>query len=169
MSKRALVLSLIALTITLFGAQLAFAQSDVTDDEVNEIASQLFCPTCEAIPVDVCPTEVCSDWRAEIKSQLEAGQSEREILDYFAARYGSGVLATPPPQGIGLVVYVAPVVIAILGAWIFYTQMNKLQAQKSAKMATSVGAVIHSDPVNSQSNTESDQDDYRRRLEEELK
>ncbi|MEM7802592.1 MAG: cytochrome c-type biogenesis protein CcmH [Chloroflexota bacterium] len=169
MTKRALFLSLVALLITFFGAQVAFAQSDVTDDEVNDIAKQLFCPTCEAIPVDVCPTEVCSDWRAEIRSQLEAGRSEREILDYFADRYGSGVLSTPPPQGIGLVVYIAPVVIAILGAWIFYTQMSKLQAKESTSMATTVGAVIHPDPVNSADDKDLDQDDYRRRLEEELK
>ena len=36
----------------------------VTDDDVNRVAQQLFCPTCESVPVDVCPTQVCSDWPA---------------------------------------------------------------------------------------------------------
>ncbi len=30
-----------------------------TDDEVNRIAKQLYCPVCENTPLDVCPTQAC--------------------------------------------------------------------------------------------------------------
>ena len=30
-----------------------------TDDAVNKIAKQLYCPVCENTPLDVCPTEAC--------------------------------------------------------------------------------------------------------------
>lgn len=112
--------------VVLFSASALFAQEPVTDDEVNEIAGKLFCPTCEAIPVDVCPTQVCADWRAEIRNQLSEGKSEAEILADFERRFGSGVLSTPPARGFGLFVYVVPILVAIGGLFIFYRQMNQL-------------------------------------------
>lgn len=45
------------LLLVIFGATTqAFAQGEEpTDDEVNHIAKQLFCPVCESTPLDVCP------------------------------------------------------------------------------------------------------------------
>lgn len=68
---------------------------DVTDDEVNAIAKQLFCPVCENIPLDTCGTAACSDWRYEIRLQLEANASEQEIIDDFVYRFGDRVVGTP--------------------------------------------------------------------------
>lgn len=99
-------------------------QKDVTDDEVNAIGKQLFCPTCENTPVDVCPTLTCADWRADIRQQLAEGRSEQEILTYFADYYGTEVLANPPREGFGLVAWYLPavvVLVAVVGfGWYFY-------------------------------------------------
>ena len=69
---------------------VSFAQDTTppTDDEVNAIASQLYCPVCESTPLDVCPTEACKDWREQIRVMLSEGKSEEEILKYFEAQYG---------------------------------------------------------------------------------
>lgn len=111
---------------------MPLSAQDVTDDDVNEVASQLYCPTCEAIPVDVCPTQVCQDWRQEIRTQLTAGRSEAEILAYFADRYGEGVLANAPAQGIGLVIWIVPIVIVLLVAAVFIRTMSGLRRQTDA-------------------------------------
>lgn len=105
---------------------LATAQ-DVTDDDVNRVAAQLYCPTCESVPVDVCPTQVCQDWRQEIRAQLAAGRSDDQILNYFADRYGEGVLANVPARGIGLVIWLIPVIIVVLGGAIFARSMATLR------------------------------------------
>ena len=41
--------------------------SAITDDQVNAIANQLYCPVCENIPLDTCGTLACEDWREEIR------------------------------------------------------------------------------------------------------
>ena len=38
------------------------AQEAVTDDQVNEIAREVYCPVCENTPLDVCDTQACADW-----------------------------------------------------------------------------------------------------------
>ena len=87
----------------------------VSDDQVNAIASQLFCPVCQNVPLDVCGTQACADWRAEIRSMLAQGKSQQEINDYFASRYGQRVLATPGSSGLNTLVWILPVVGVIVG------------------------------------------------------
>lgn len=41
---------------------------------------------------------------------LAEGRSERDIVDFFVTRYGMRVLAVPPPQGIGLGVWLIPAI-----------------------------------------------------------
>jgi cytochrome c-type biogenesis protein CcmH len=83
-----------------------------TDDEVNRIAKQLYCPVCESTPLDVCPTEACRQWRDLIRTMLAEGKSEAEIKQYFVAQYGARVLAEPPNR---LVSYLVPAVAILLG------------------------------------------------------
>ena len=87
--------------LMLFGVANAHAQDDPpTDDEVNAIAGELYCPVCENIPLDVCPTQACEQWRATIREKLEIGWNDEQIKQYFVDQYGARVLATPPAQGL---------------------------------------------------------------------
>jgi cytochrome c-type biogenesis protein CcmH len=90
---------------------VAYAQEGPTQDEINAVARQLFCPVCENTPLDVCPTEACEQWRDVIRTRLMEGQSEEEILDYFAVMYGDSVLAQPPARQV--FAWLMPVVIVL--------------------------------------------------------
>lgn len=116
---------LIGLIGLALGARLALAQGNppqptpgapVTDDQVNAIASQLYCPVCQNVPLDVCGTAACADWRQEIRGMLGQGLSADQIKVKFAEKYGQRVLASPERQGIGLFVYILPLVGVIVGA-----------------------------------------------------
>jgi cytochrome c-type biogenesis protein CcmH len=91
-----------------------------SDDEVNAVAKQLFCPVCENISLDVCPTQACAQWRALIGEKLTAGWSEQQIKDYFVLQYGDRVLAEPPRRGLNWMIYILPPVIILLGAFILF-------------------------------------------------
>lgn len=65
------------------------------DDEVNAVAAKLYCPVCENIPLDDCDTPACRQWRAEIRFQLNEGQSPQAIIDDFVTRFGERVVGTP--------------------------------------------------------------------------
>ena len=57
---------LLTLILALFITAPASAQDGgegPTDDEVNAIAKRLYCPVCENVPLDVCPTQACAQWR----------------------------------------------------------------------------------------------------------
>lgn len=99
----------IALVVVFFSAKDVWAQ-EVTpsDDQVNQIAQQLYCPVCENVPLDECMTEACQQWRDLIRQRLAEGWTEQEIKDYFVAQYGDKVLGEPPRQGLNWVLYLFP-------------------------------------------------------------
>jgi cytochrome c-type biogenesis protein CcmH len=161
MRKILAVLTYITIFTALLSVPLAFAQSGEqagpSDDEVNAIAKQLYCPVCENIPLDVCPTQACAQWRDLIREKLTAGWSEQQIKNYFVDQYGDRVLATPPAHGINWMVYLVPPVAILLGVFILAAALRTMR-QTSPRQAAS-------------STTDPDQaeDDYIRRLEEEIR
>lgn len=115
------LLKLMFLALLLAIAPAAYAQDGtITDDEVNEVAKDVYCPVCESTPLDVCPTAACADWRELIRTKLAEGQSRDDILEYFARQYGDGVLSNPPRRGASLIVlWVLPVLGVLLGLLLF--------------------------------------------------
>ncbi len=100
---------------------VALAQQPTpSDDEVNAIAHQLFCPVCENTPLDVCDTEACRQWRDLIRQMLAEGRTEAEIKQYFADNYGVRVLSEPPVEGFNWLAYVVPPVAFLLGAYLLF-------------------------------------------------
>ena len=123
-----------------------------TDDEVNRIAKQLYCPVCESTPLDVCPTEACRQWRDLIRTMLAEGKSDTEIKQYFVEHYGARVLAEPPNR---LVTYLVPGVAILLGALLLFRGF-----QLWMKPVVREAEPVEEKPI---------QDPYVARLEEELK
>ena len=98
----------------------------ITDDQVNAVASQLFCPVCQNVPLDVCGTQACADWRGEIRTMLAEGKSQQDIKDYFASRYGERVLATPEARGLNALVWVLPILGVIAGLAIVVFALRRM-------------------------------------------
>jgi cytochrome c-type biogenesis protein CcmH len=108
---------LLALVFLLAGYSQAAAQdpTPIPDDQVNAIAKDLYCPVCENIPLNVCPTKACAQWRELIREKLALGWSQKEIEVFFAEQYGEKVLAVPRAAGFNWVIYILPPVFVLLG------------------------------------------------------
>jgi len=157
------ILQVLALALLLAGllTSVAFAQDDPpTDDEVNAVAKQLYCPVCENTPLDVCPTEACRQWRELIRSQLAEGMTEQQIKDYFVANYGARVLSEPPRTGFNWLVYIIPPVLILVGAVVLFNAFRAWTKPKSAEAGAG---------MEKEAGASSSDDEYIKRLEEELK
>ena len=154
--------------LALLLARPSFAQQP-SADEINEVAKKLSCPTCTGINVADCPTETCAQWRAKIGELLAEGESEQEILDYFAARYGDHVLQVPPKRGFFVLVWVLPVVAIVAGlGWLAYLMRGWSQrsAAVTSEHAQGVEMAAASDMAD-----DADlpgEDEYLRRVEQDL-
>jgi cytochrome c-type biogenesis protein CcmH len=71
--------------------------------------------------------------QAVIRERLEAGRSEKEILDYFVGSYGDWIILKPPATGLNLLVYILPVVVLVAGGlWVFARVRGWSRAPPSA-------------------------------------
>ena len=86
----------------------------ITDDEVNAVAAKMYCLECENIPLDVCGTQACIQWRQEIRLQLAAGRTHDEILEYFRVNHGEQALAVPGDPLLRGLATITPYVLALL-------------------------------------------------------
>ena len=139
--------------------RVVLAQSETpripSDDEVNAIAKNMFCPVCENTPLDVCPTQACAEWRELIRDKLAEGWNEKQIQEYFVDQFGDRVLAEPPARGINWLVYIIPPLIFIAGVFILYRSIRSMRLNVKQPEAVQV------EPFQ--------QDEYIERLENELK
>ncbi len=121
-----LIFILSLLLFVAWSISTAWAQGlEPSDDEVNRVASQLYCPICDNVSLDVCPLEACQAWRDLIREQLAQGWSDREITDYFVAQYGDRVLGAPPARGLNWLLYLAPPALILLGAGILLAKLRR--------------------------------------------
>ncbi len=137
--SRNFVTIILILTISWYAATVVHAQGNgpefPTDDDVNDIAKQLYCPVCPNTPLDVCETKACQDWRAQIKDQLADGWEEEEIINYFVEQYGERVLAEPKRSGFTSLVWILPVIGVVLGILIVW---QVLQSWRSTTKKQSI-------------------------------
>jgi cytochrome c-type biogenesis protein CcmH len=148
-----------SLLVILFPSSLSFAQVPTpeapTDDQVNSIARQIYCPICENTPLDVCPTQACAEWRELIREKLAEGWSEKQIIQHFVDRFGERVLAVPPPRGLNWLIYMVPSFAFIFGIILFYRysitwRKSKTQDFSSERTETknSISSATDSDYIN---------------------
>jgi cytochrome c-type biogenesis protein CcmH len=162
-----LILFFCSLLFTISGLSLitypsvnAFAlEPTPSDDAVNAIAHQLFCPLCATTPLDVCDTEACRQWRDLIRQMLAEGKTEPEIIQYFTDNYGVRVLSEPPVEGFNWLAYIIPPAAFLVGAFLLFRAFRIWkQLAKDSSMV----------PKNNMPTDASD-DSYVTQFEEELK
>lgn len=104
------ILGLLAVTV----ATLATATRPAPD-RVQEIAVRLRCPVCKSVSIAESPSDTATAMRQVVAEQVAAGRTDREIVDFFRARYGDWVLLDPPTRGSTLPLWLVPLAAAALG------------------------------------------------------
>ena len=83
----------------------------------NDLGHRLMCTCGCAQLLGECNHVGCPESgreRDELKAAIAAGKSDKEIMDWFAAKYGATMLAAPTTEGFNLVAWIAP--FAVFGA-----------------------------------------------------
>ena len=120
---------LIALLLTLMLAMPAFAvqPDEVLDDPALEarartISQKLRCPICQGENIDESNAAISRDLRLYVRERLVAGDSDDEVFDNVADRFGEFVLFEPRASGGNLLLWLAGpamALIALLLSWRF--------------------------------------------------
>ena len=166
--KKLNFLIILIITISLFSAVNPVAAQggtdEISDDEVNAIARDLFCPVCENTPLDVCETQACKQWRELIRLKLSEGWTEAEIKQYFVDNYGARVLSEPPREGFNLLVYFVPPAIILIGIVVLFRAFKQWNDDDDDEDAPETESSLKST-----SEPSDPDDDYLAKFEEEMR
>lgn len=81
---------------------------DSEGDRVRALGSRIKCPVCQGEAIADSPSETATAMMDVVAERVAAGQSDEQIVDYFTARYGDGILLDPPFAGRTLLLWLLP-------------------------------------------------------------
>jgi cytochrome c-type biogenesis protein CcmH len=103
----------IVLVVVVLGALVVGTRPGGTKthaERVQSIAKSVRCPTCRGQSVADSDAPAAANVRRDIERRVADGQSDDDIRSALAARFGDGILLTPPRSGVAGLVWVLPVV-----------------------------------------------------------
>lgn len=113
--------------LTLCAASFAAGEaSPLADDpaleaRVIELSQTLRCLVCQNETIAASRAPLAIDLRNQVREQLAAGKSEKEVVDFLVTRYGDFVLYTPPFRASTLLLWLGPAALGVFGiAWLAF-------------------------------------------------
>lgn len=119
----------LAVLLCLVLTTLAWAEetklSAELEQRVKGLAHELRCLVCQNQTIADSNADLAIDLRTQIREQITAGKTDRQIKDYMVARYGDFVLYRPPVQSNTVLLWVAPFLLLIGGIAFLFWQLSK--------------------------------------------
>ena len=103
----------------------------------TRIAAELRCLVCQNQTIAESSADLALDLRRQVREQIAAGKSDREIIDYMTARYGDFVLYRPPLKGTTLLLWFGPALLLAAGALFAWRVLRARRTQSGTTVALS--------------------------------
>jgi cytochrome c-type biogenesis protein CcmH len=80
------------------------------------LSKELRCMVCQNQSIDDSDAPLARDLRVLVRERLQAGDSDRQVIDYLVARYGEFVLLKPRFSWHTALLWLGPAAILLVGA-----------------------------------------------------
>lgn len=109
---------------------LAIQPDEILNDTVLEerarvISKELRCLVCQNQSIDDSDAPLARDLRVLVRERLQAGESDKEVINFVVDRYGDFVLLRPPVKASTLVLWLSPVAALFVGIFLLLTWFRK--------------------------------------------
>jgi cytochrome c-type biogenesis protein CcmH len=107
--------------VTLSPLALAVAPDEVLSDAALEararaLSKELRCMVCQNQSIDDSDAPLARDLRILVRERLQAGESDRQVIDFLVARYGEFVLLRPRFSWHTALLWLGPAAMLLIGA-----------------------------------------------------
>ncbi|MFO0597530.1 MAG: cytochrome c-type biogenesis protein [Myxococcaceae bacterium] len=92
---------------------------------VQRIGKLLRCAVCQGVSIADSPASMARAQLDKVRELVVEGKTDDEIFDYFVARYGEWALMEPRKSGVTLGLWVAPVLILVIGLMLILSSVRK--------------------------------------------
>ncbi|HKU46060.1 MAG TPA: cytochrome c-type biogenesis protein, partial [Burkholderiales bacterium] len=115
--------SSIALLLFLFST--GSLGDEALERRVTGLAHELRCLVCQNQTIADSNAPLAVDLRNQIREQLAAGKSDRDVIDFMVARYGDFVLYRPPLKATTVLLWAGPIALMIGGLALLFIRLKR--------------------------------------------
>ena len=125
--KRAVTCLLLLVCLSCVWAKEAqpSAADPVLEARVMKLSKELRCLVCQNETLADSRVDLAEDLRGQIREQMRAGKSDKEIIAFLTARYGKFILYNPPVDPTTYLLWFGPFVILLAGLWILFRYLKQ--------------------------------------------
>ena len=138
MMKKFALLLVLTLAFPLAWAKEAVPVAEDPEIERRMVAlsEDLRCLVCQNETIAASRADFANDLRREIREQMQAKRSDKEIVEFLVARYGDFVLYRPPFKATTLFLWIGPFLFLLIGAVVLFVYLKRRRQQIEEPMLT---------------------------------
>lgn len=95
------------------------------EKRVMNLSQELRCLVCQNETLADSRADLAVDLRREIREQMKAGKSDKEIIAFLTARYGQFILYRPPVGPTTYLLWFGPFVLLVIGFGVLYRYLKQ--------------------------------------------
>ena len=119
-----MLFSCLSLSIIAKEAQ-PLAADPVLEERVMNLAKELRCLVCQNETLADSRADLAEDLRGQIREQMKAGKSDKEIIGYLRDRYGKFILYNPPVDPTTYLLWFGPFVFLLAGLALLFLYVKQ--------------------------------------------
>ena len=96
------------------------AEDPQIEQRMKALTQQLRCLVCQNETLADSQADLAEDLRGQIREQMKAGKSDREIIAFLTQRYGDFILYRPPVKATTYLLWFGPFVLLLAGVTMLY-------------------------------------------------
>ncbi len=93
-----------------------------------QLSQELRCLVCQNETLADSRADLAGDLRREIREQMKAGKSDKEIIAFLTTRYGDFVLYRPPVKPATYLLWFGPFALLVIGLGLLYRYLKQRSA-----------------------------------------
>ncbi|ALQ52024.1 cytochrome c-type biogenesis protein [Nitrosomonas ureae] len=135
---RVIIFTLMLLLVSPLNVWAKEAIPVAEDPEIEKrmlaLTVDLRCLVCQNESIADSRAEFSNDIRREIREQIKANKTDKEIVQFLVDRYGDFVLYNPPMKPTTILLWFGPVILFMIGSGslVFYLRRRRLQIEDVA-------------------------------------
>ena len=95
------------------------------DERMMNLSRELRCLVCQNETLADSRADLAEDLRSQIREQMKAGKSDKEIVAYLTARYGKFILYNPPIDPTTYLLWFGPFVLLLAGLFVLFRYVKQ--------------------------------------------
>lgn len=101
------------------------AADPVLEERVMNLARELRCLVCQNETLADSRADLAEDLRNQIREQMKAGKSNKEIVSFLTERYGKFILYRPPVDPTTYLLWFGPFVLLLAGLALLFRYVKQ--------------------------------------------